>query len=242
MFARSFVALALGALALGRSIPLAKRTGKDHWWSMLEPYDQYHTRYMALSCETQHGQPFFDLCCHPRLKNVDLSTIPEQCIPADDECDDDDDDQGSDPGPATPAQTPTHTPAPAPTPKPKPTQAPTPTTTHHTTTTSAHSPVKTSGSGHGTWFTQNGNAGACGNYNKDSSFVVALDSRIYTQSLCGKTIHLTNTDNGHTVTAIVADECPTCASSHSVDLSVAAFKALAAQSVGDIPISWTIDQ
>ena len=30
-----------------------------------QPYDQYHTRYMALECNLKHNTAFFDTCCHP---------------------------------------------------------------------------------------------------------------------------------------------------------------------------------
>lgn len=36
------------------------------WWTEgMEDYNAYHTRYLALECQNQHGKPFFDLCCHP---------------------------------------------------------------------------------------------------------------------------------------------------------------------------------
>lgn len=243
MFSRSFVALALGALALGRSIPLTRRDGQAtqpaHWWSGLELYATYHARYMALSCETQHGKPFFDQCCHPRLKDADPSSFPAECTPDDGDDDCDDDDGGSDPTPSAPAQTPAPKPTPAPAPKPTTTQ-----TTHHTTATSSPNPIDVliSGSGHGTWYSQNGNAGACGQYHSDSFKVVAIDSAIYGGGkYCGKTIEITNTDNGKTTTALVGDECPTCDSSKSVDLSQATFQALESDlGVGEINISWKI--
>jgi rare lipoprotein A (peptidoglycan hydrolase) len=56
--------------------------------------------------------------------------------------------------------------------------------------------------------------------------------------LCGKQVVITNTQNGKTVTVTVADDCPTCSGGNSIDLSVAAFKAIADESQGVVPISW----
>merc|ERR1711939_1124425 len=90
------------------------------------------------------------------------------------------------------------------------------------------SPVARSNSGQATFFYQNGNPGACGNYNKDSAKVVALDYRMYSNGdHCGKT-----------VVATVADMCPSCASSGSLDLSTGAFDVIGAQDTGVLPISW----
>jgi rare lipoprotein A (peptidoglycan hydrolase) len=56
--------------------------------------------------------------------------------------------------------------------------------------------------------------------------------------LCGQQVKITNNNNGNTVTVTVADDCPTCENSNSIDLSVAAFEALDALSVGEVPITW----
>ena len=56
--------------------------------------------------------------------------------------------------------------------------------------------------------------------------------------LCGKQVIITNTQNGKTVTVTVADDCPTCQNDNSIDLSVAAFDAIANESEGVVPISW----
>lgn len=56
--------------------------------------------------------------------------------------------------------------------------------------------------------------------------------------LCGKKVIITNTQNGKTVTVTVADDCPTCDGENSIDLSVAAFNAIANESEGVVPISW----
>jgi len=48
----------------------------------LEPYAEYHTRYLAIGCQNQHGTEFFDDCCHPLLATETLEEArPEKCIP-----------------------------------------------------------------------------------------------------------------------------------------------------------------
>lgn len=57
--------------------------------------------------------------------------------------------------------------------------------------------------------------------------IVALDSAIYDNGkYCGQSLTITNTATGATAQAVVADECPTCDSSHSLDMSQALFEAL----------------
>lgn len=78
-----------------------------------------------------------------------------------------------------------------------------------------------------TWFYQHNTAGACGTVHQDTDKVIALDSDVYDSgSHCGKTVMLVNLSNGKTTTATVADECPTCDSKLSIDLSQGAFGAL----------------
>ncbi|KAJ7940580.1 RlpA-like double-psi beta-barrel-protein domain-containing protein-containing protein [Mycena leptocephala] len=132
----------------------------------------------------------------------------------------------------TPTTTSTHT-----TPKT------TSTTVKATTTSTAASSDKTSSSfftgGFGTWFTQNGVAGACGKVHKDTDFVVALQTKTYAKGAnCGRTIRVTNLSNGKTVDGLVADECPTCTNSDCVDMSLKMFESLAALSVGEFDIKW----
>ncbi len=87
--------------------------------------------------------------------------------------------------------------------------------------------------GFATYFYQNGNAGACGNYNSDSAYIVAIDSAWWpnyqsgSSDLCGKWMTITNTANGNTAVAQVADVCPTCVSAGSLDMSTGLFSALA---------------
>ena len=58
--------------------------------------------------------------------------------------------------------------------------------------------------------------------------VIALDSAVYDNGAhCGKTVKLVNLDSGATTTATVADECPTCDNSNSIDMSVGAFTTIA---------------
>jgi rare lipoprotein A (peptidoglycan hydrolase) len=56
-----------------------------------------------------------------------------------------------------------------------------------------------------------------------------------TSPLCGQQVQITNQINGNTVVVTIADDCPTCQNSNSIDLSVAAFQALDDLSVGDLP-------
>jgi expansin (peptidoglycan-binding protein) len=56
--------------------------------------------------------------------------------------------------------------------------------------------------------------------------------------LCGQQVQITNEDNGKSVTVTIADDCPTCANANSIDLSVAAFDALANPVQGVINIRW----
>jgi hypothetical protein len=69
--------------------------------------------------------------------------------------------------------------------------------------------------------------------------VVALDYRLYGNTgerspLCGKTIHITNTENDKSVDAIIGDACPTCESSGSVDMSEGAFTEIATKEQGEV--------
>ena len=57
-------------------------------------------------------------------------------------------------------------------------------------------------------------------------------------ALCGKQVKITNTDNGKTVTVTVADDCPTCENSNSIDLSTGAFDQIADEATGEVPITW----
>jgi rare lipoprotein A (peptidoglycan hydrolase) len=78
----------------------------------------------------------------------------------------------------------------------------------------------------------------------DTDYICAIDQNRYGNSgnsspLCGKQVKITNTQNGKTVTVTVADDCPTCENSNSIDLSVSAFEAIASLSEGVAPIAWS---
>ncbi|KAN0123753.1 RlpA-like double-psi beta-barrel-containing domain containing protein [Russula decolorans] len=135
-----------------------------------------------------------------------------------------------------------------PTPTPSPTTPTTPTSAPHKSSTSAP-PAQTSSTGSGsggdvhtggqaTFFTQNGNPGACGTVHQDSDLICALDSSLYSRSLCGKSVHITNTVTQDSVTVVVADECPTCLNYNSIDLSTGAFDQIGNQSTGVLQIKW----
>lgn len=55
---------------------------------------------------------------------------------------------------------------------------------------------------------------------------------------CGKAVIITRVSDGRKVRAIVQDSCPTCVTGTSLDLSVAAFKAIATESEGMVDITW----
>jgi len=159
-----------------------------------------------------------------------------------------------------PAPEPTSTPAPAPeptsTPAPAPEPTSTPTSEQPTTTEDAPPPSTTtpdngdnSGNadvqtgGFATFYEQDGSEGACGGFNSDDEMIGAIDEDRYGVSserspLCGRRVHITNTDNGKSVTVVLVDDCPTCANSNSIDLSPSAFQQIANPDTGMVPISW----
>ncbi|KAL8287007.1 hypothetical protein RQP46_004013 [Phenoliferia psychrophenolica] len=97
---------------------------------------------------------------------------------------------------------------------------------------------RTTYSGKATYFYQEGGTGACGSVNVDSAKIVALQSAFYSSAKCGKTVVITNTANGKSVTAKVADECPGCSSKYSLDLSTGAFDAIGDEDTGVLSITW----
>jgi hypothetical protein len=71
-----------------------------------------------------------------------------------------------------------------------------------------------------------------------SDYIVALQTSVYNGgSHCGQQIKATA--NGKSVTLTVADECPSCVSSGSIDLSESAFLALASLDAGVASVSWS---
>jgi hypothetical protein len=127
------------------------------------------------------------------------------------------------------------------TPKPSPKPAPPPS---QQDSSSGGGGGGTHNGGVATFFFQNGQAGACGQGHSDSDFICAIDSALYgntgtTSPLCGKQVHITNTQNGKSVTVTVADAC-TCENSNSIDLSQGTFNSIAQDaSQGEVPISWS---
>lgn len=81
--------------------------------------------------------------------------------------------------------------------------------------------------GQATFFTQNGVAGACGQVHPDSAIIAALQTSQYANGAhCGKFIQVVNKKNNKSQKVQVADECPTCDGTTSVDFSKGAFDAL----------------
>ncbi|KAJ3788028.1 barwin-like endoglucanase [Lentinula aff. detonsa] len=245
--------------------------------AILEDYFTYHARYLALGCQYNHGNDFFDACCHPLLQNETLSDLESRCTP--------------DPGVLSSVSSSLEgftstssswswsstVDATSTTDAAQTTQAPAENVAASTTTTwssssdtwtsssdtwtsstdtwtsssdtwtstsSATSPASTSNvftGGFGTYFYQNGVAGACGTVHSDYDFVLAMDSAIYSSDLCGKSVTITNTDTGASVTAVIADECPTCDNANSIDMSLGAFLTIGALVTGQLNIEWYYD-
>lgn len=301
-FATVTIALALAASVSGYVVP--RSTPPAGWVTeIMEPYDQYHARYVALHCQDQHSNAtFFDACCHPMKADETLATArPAYCDPAnlptstsvstsaapaatqittgaissgdeeeEGDCKDDDEPTEAAPAPVTseaPAPStakPQSTPPPAtsdalapttsvkpkPAPEPattlEPTTTPKPTTTHTSSKPAATSPASSSSGslsglitgGFATFYDQGGAAGSCGKVNPDSALIVAVQIDRMNPSLCGKKVEITNTANGKTVTATVADTCPGCKNNNSLDLSRAAFDAIGDEATGVLNIAW----
>lgn len=84
----SYTTLALSAAASVSAlvVPRMPKPPPAGWATdYLEPYQEYHARYIAIGCQDQHGTQFFADCCHPLLATEDLETArPAKCIPAPD--------------------------------------------------------------------------------------------------------------------------------------------------------------
>jgi len=242
MFSLNLAAAAIAVSTLSVSGLVIPRTAtpSNYNTSILEPYMTYHERYLALGCQYNHGNDFFAACCHPLKIGEDLSSREARCTP----------DAGvlSSISASLTGQTSTVPAAAAPTTTDSASSVDVaenlavPSSTWSSaaaSSTSASSNVQTGG--FGTFFYQNGVAGACGTVHGDYDYVLAMDSAIYSQDLCGKSVTITNTANQKTVTAVVADECPTCNNAQSIDMSLGAFLQLADESVGLIDITWSYD-
>lgn len=208
-------------------------------------------RWQKLSDRPAKCTPSASASSSAALAEPTSPTIDEDPIP---DYDDDCEDPTSTPAAvaATPTPEPTSTKAPAST-SYKPETTPAPETTSKKPSSTSAAPTSTSApsggnddentGGFATFFTQNGNAGACGDKHDDYFKLVALDYRRYgdlgkQSSDCGRSVTITNTKNGKSVTAIVADACPTCKNSNSLDLSLGAFDAIATREEGMVPITW----
>ncbi|KAJ4479992.1 barwin-like endoglucanase [Lentinula aciculospora] len=245
-----------------------------------EDYFAYHARYLALGCQYNHGNDFFDACCHPLLQNETVCDLEPRCTP--------------DPGvlssvssslegyTATSSSWSSTADATTTTDAGQATQVAenavstwsssadtwtsdtwtsssdtwtsssdtwtsssntwTSSSDTWTSTSSASSPSSTANintGGFGTFFYQKGVAGACGTVHSDYDLVLAMDSAIYSQDLCGKWVTITNTDTGVSVTAVIADECPTCINANSIDMSLGAFLTIGALATGQLNIQWS---
>lgn len=244
------ILLALAATSAIAAPVAAPPKGWAHGY--LEDYDVYHTRYLALDCYDKHNTTFFQECCRPLLATQSLSDRPDYCTPnatqsASASSYEESVASATTSASAEVAAESDYTAAPT-------SEWVAPTTTSTTEaaaeTTQASSNSGLSGDvqtgGSATYFYQGGNPGACGNYNSDSTPLVAIDQAWWpnfgqVSDLCGKWVTIKNTNNGKTVSAVIADVCPTCNNANSLDLSVGAFTAIASESDGMVPIEWSFN-
>ncbi|KNZ71802.1 hypothetical protein J132_07291 [Termitomyces sp. J132] len=109
MFSPASFAFVVTAVSSVSGLVVPRATPPAGWATdYLEPYDTYHTRYLAIGCISQHNTPFFDKCCHPLLATQNAVTdLPASCTsslsasptssaliptPSDDSDDDEEDD------------------------------------------------------------------------------------------------------------------------------------------------------
>ncbi|KAF9075235.1 RlpA-like double-psi beta-barrel-protein domain-containing protein-containing protein, partial [Rhodocollybia butyracea] len=118
-------------------------------------------------------------------------------------------------------------------------EAPTPTSSAAQAAPTGDSSSQSFTGGVGTFFYQNGVAGACGNVNPDSALIVALQTTRYDNGAnCGKTVSITA--QGKTIQATVADECPTCDNENCLDMSLGLFQEFESDlNVGQFDITWS---
>lgn len=87
MFASTLL-LALAGSAAVHAAPVSNKRAvpTDYYEGYLEPYQTYHQRYLALSCQEHHNatssDAFFESCCHPLLASESLSDRPAYCSPS----------------------------------------------------------------------------------------------------------------------------------------------------------------
>ncbi|KAF8317667.1 hypothetical protein DL93DRAFT_517701 [Clavulina sp. PMI_390] len=100
--------------------------------------------------------------------------------------------------------------------------------------------------GDGTWYDVEGSQSACGWYNKNSDYVVALDHATfdahgdnYNNPLCGKKVIVWVEDGGHPKQeAKIVDRCSGC-KTNDLDMSEALFKAtIGDPGIGRARIAW----
>jgi len=263
MFAAVPVALLTLALSFTAHAVPVKRGESDWAWGYLEDYNTYHTRYEALDCQDQHDTTFFDQCCHPLLATQSLSDRPSYCTPSssssssssssgsatststaaaptdtsDVDCSDDDSSSSSNSGASNAASSPSSGSSDS---------SSSGSSDSSSSSSSSGSSSSAVTGGYATYFYQGGNAGACGTVHSDYDYIAAIDIAYYgntgdVSSWCGKTLTVQNLENGKTVTVTVADVCPTCDNSASLDLSVGAFEAIADLSEGQVSIQYWVD-
>jgi len=235
-------ALLLAVLAVVQAVPVpvpGYQHASDN--TTLEPYNTYHTRYIALDCQDKHNTQFFTDCCHPLLATETLANNRKPyCDPS----------NSAAPASGTPASVPAalaSTPAPVDTDDSEEdceddddsdntTPAPAPSDNNNNNSGNTNSGTY---NGDATFFYQDGNPGNCGQYSQDTDYLIALPTSMYGGGEdCGRTVSITNTNNGKQVSAVVKDSCPTCPG-NSIDLSVATFNAIATPEEGEVPITWS---
>jgi hypothetical protein len=76
--------IALSAVSAVNGFVAPRRAPPPGWRSdLLESYQVYHTRYLAVGCNVKHNTKFFDACCHPMKKGETLAkNRPAQCVPS----------------------------------------------------------------------------------------------------------------------------------------------------------------
>lgn len=264
--------LAAVAGSLVGAAPVERAQPSTYYTPYLEEYDAYHLRYLALDCQDQHDTAFFESCCHPLVvaEGQTLADRPSYCTPNATEIASASSYIASTSASGAPTSTEAANGSPAATTSSSDdggaseysAQAASSTLTTQaalapTTTSSSQAQQTTSQSsggsggapsgantgGYATFFYQNGNPGACGNYNPDSKPLVAIDKAWWpnfgqTSQYCGRYVTIQNNNNGKTVVAEVQDVCPTCANGNSLDLSTGAFDQIADQWEGQVPITW----
>lgn len=84
MFSFSLVAAVIALSAISTSARVTPRhrilprvnTPSTYDTAILEDYFTYHARYLALGCQYNHGNDFFDACCHPLLVSCAVLHVP----------------------------------------------------------------------------------------------------------------------------------------------------------------------